>query len=134
MSSELARPVKPRPELARMASRSIKTADQASLLLPKIVARLEALLKDKEFKPSVKELTMLGSFVERLSQHRQQVAKEAGLLADRLTRPEAPQTIVNVQIRADLPLDERIKLIEAEVNGTPRIEAVRVLPEGEAVK
>lgn len=129
MSSEtLPAPVSPgalgsvrRVKLRALARRSIDTADRASEILPKIVEEIERRLPDMDGKT----LIGAGSLLERLTQHRALVAKQAKLgkhLAGQGT--QNAQTIVNVQIRGDLPLAERLKLIQAEVAGIARIEPV----------
>ena len=105
-----------RPKLRRLAQQAIRTADRASGLLPKVLDKIE----DKLDEMSGKELVGAGSLLERLSAQRALVSKAAGL-GKNSGQGSSPQTVVNVQIRADLPLEERIRLIQSEVNGVPTI-------------
>lgn len=107
----------------RLAKQAMRTADKASTLLPKIVDEIENRLNPKEGQEGLdnKSLIAAGSLLERLSQHRANVARMAGLTKNGTTE-QKPSTIVNIQLYSELPIGERIKRIQAEVSGIPRIE------------
>lgn len=150
MSSEIT-PVKPklRPKLKRMKRLALQNADKMQQYLacgdgenPSMVDYLKeqffsedeiltGVKTDKEgnivqeiYKPkvSVKEKTNIAAFFAREAAQRQQVLKAAGLTKKAPGEgTSGPQTVVNIQLRPDLPLEERIRLIQAEVSGIPRI-------------
>lgn len=110
-------------ERARRLSRNaMRSAYKASEMLPDVLERINGHLDQM----SDKDLIVAGSFLERLAQHRALVAKVAQL-GKHMNGGAAPApTAINVTIHAGLPLEERLKRIEAEVRGVPRIEAVVV--------
>lgn len=121
-TTNITRLAAPRPRLKKLAREALLTADRASGLLPKVLDRIEERIPQMEDK----QLVSAGHLLAGISQQRAQVAKAAGLLKTGSSSQQVPQTIVNVSIRADLPLEERIKLIQAEVSGVPRIEPLDV--------
>jgi hypothetical protein len=117
-----------RPRLKRLAQQALRTADRASELLPKVLDRIEETVGDMKGK----ELIGAGSLLERLSAQRGLVAKAAGL-SKFAEGSSGPQTIVNINLRPELPLSERLRLIQQEVAGIPRVEAVLVVPEPQSL-
>ena len=145
--TSLAKQAAPKPKLKRMKQRAIRAADLMQKYLaegsedhPDMVTYLaDKFYDDSEIvtgveknnagdivgeyrKPrvSVKEKTNIASFFAREANSRAQVAKAAGL-SKFSDGAQAPQTVLNINIRADLPLEERIKLIQAEVSGVPLV-------------
>jgi hypothetical protein len=109
--------------LRKLTRRAVRGADFASKLLVEGVddgeSALEQLrarmgsMSDKDFLNSL-------NFLERVAMVRLAAAKAAGL-GKHMERNIAP-TVVNQQINVNLPLEERIRLIQAQVQGIPLIQ------------
>lgn len=131
MTTELAPPVTTpparlaakRPRLKALARQAMQSADQAAKLLPVLLARIEKRLPDMEDK----QLVSAGHLLAGIAQTRAHVSKMAGLKNNEAGA--ASPTVVNVSINAGLPLEERIRLIQAEVSGVPLIGTQAQAPE-----
>lgn len=69
---------------------------------------------------SAKEKLAALNLMSRLIMHREQVAKASGLVRDSAVQ-NATKTIVNIGIYSELPLEERIKKIQAAVSDVPLV-------------
>lgn len=130
MSSELApRPAAPRLKYKQLAQRAVRAADKASKYLAEqgVDALTERMSRSGSEEMSNKDFIAGLSYLERISLQRAQVAKAAGLVKNG-AGSTGPQTVVNIQLRGDLPLEERLRLIQAEVSAIPMTPAVLNLP------
>lgn len=75
-----------------------------------------------ELSVSASERLKIAKFISEIVGQREQTLRALGLDDKRQTVQRA-DTILNVQVHADLPQAERIKRIEAFVSETPQVEA-----------
>jgi len=115
-----------------MLRRSVEDSARAQEALPAATDALVEAMTDEDLSPAEKMARV--AIHKRLAEHAAQgeLVVEALGLGRKKAPDKAPQTIVNMVIHAELPLEERLRRIACEVSSVPIIEAKPVLVESKS--
>ena len=124
-------PAPKKTRLKNMLSRSVKTAATMQRLLSEgddenasMVEHLWKTFNDPDTSP--KDKLLIATFFAREAHTKALTAQSLGIQKN--APVQHAKSITNIQIRGDLPFEERIKLIQAEVSGVPLIQSPSQTP------